>query len=217
VAVLVRVALGFRRRWRRPRAAREEMRCGVRFRSSRGKEGCMERAEGDGGRRPKPSPSPPAPAMFLELSSPGNGWGSSVGCSGWRGEGLGEEWRPGEGFGRSSGFYTPAVDMVLVVSSVGNWATGRRVLGGIVDYVYGCGPWRRWLNVLVGNVSGSVCTHERSSSFPSCQLATEQRGWCRLEGSRCLADSCSAQRGNGHAWLGTRDSLSALSALSACR
>jgi hypothetical protein len=58
-----------------------------------------ERAEGGGRRRPKPSPSTPAPAMFLELNSPGNGWGSSVGCSGWRGEGLGEEWRPGEGSG----------------------------------------------------------------------------------------------------------------------
>jgi hypothetical protein len=81
----------------------------VRFRSSRGREGCRKRAEGDGRRRPKPSPSTPAPAMFLELSSPGNGWGSSVGCFGWRGEGLGEEWHPGEGFGQSSGFYTPAV------------------------------------------------------------------------------------------------------------
>jgi hypothetical protein len=35
----------------------------------------------------------------------------------------------------------PAVDSVLVVSSVGDWAAGRCVLGGIVDYVYGCGPW----------------------------------------------------------------------------
>jgi hypothetical protein len=112
VAVLVRVVLGFRRRWRRSRAAREETRCGVRFRSSRGREGCRERAEGDGRRRPKPSPSTPAPTAFLELSSLGNGWGSSVGCSGWRGEGLGEEWRPGERFGRSRGFYTPAVDSV---------------------------------------------------------------------------------------------------------
>jgi hypothetical protein len=112
VAVLVHVVLGFRRRWRCPRAAREETRCRVRFRSSRGGEGCRERAEGDGRRRPKPSPSTPAPAVFLELSSLGNGWGSSVGCSGWRGEGLGEEWRPGEGFGRSRGFYTPAVDSV---------------------------------------------------------------------------------------------------------
>jgi hypothetical protein len=25
---------------------------------------------------------------------------------------VGEEWRPGEGFGRSRGFYTPAVDSV---------------------------------------------------------------------------------------------------------
>jgi hypothetical protein len=212
VAVLIRVALGFRRGWRCPHAAREEMRCGVRFKSSRGREGCRERAEGDGRRRPKLSPSTPAPVTFLELTRLGNGWGSSVGCSGWRGEGLGEEWRPGEGFGRSSGFYTPAVDSVLVVSSIGDWAAGRCVLGGIVDYVYGCGPWHQWLNVSVGNVSGSVCTHERSSSFPSCRLATEQRGWCRLEGSWCLADSCSARCGNGHALLGMRGSLSALSA-----
>jgi hypothetical protein len=112
VAVLVRVILGYRQRWQRPPAAREEMRCGVRFRSSRGREGCRERAEGDGRRRPTPSPSTPTLATFLELSSPGNGWGSSVGCSGWRGEGLGKKWCPGEGFGRSSGFYTPAVDSV---------------------------------------------------------------------------------------------------------
>jgi hypothetical protein len=112
VAVLIRVILGFRQRWRRPRAAREETRCGVRFRSSREREGCRDRAEGDGRRRPTPSPSTPASATFLELSSPGNGWGSLVGCSGWRGEGLGKKWRPGEGFGRSSGFYTPAVDSV---------------------------------------------------------------------------------------------------------
>jgi hypothetical protein len=84
----------------------------VRFGSSRGGEGCRERAKGDGQRRPKHSPYTPAPAVFLELSSLGNGWGSSVGCSGWRGEGLGEEWHPGEGFGRSRGFYTPAVDSV---------------------------------------------------------------------------------------------------------
>jgi hypothetical protein len=35
-----------------------------------------------------------------------------VGCSGWRGEGLGEEWRPGERFGQFRGFYTPAMDSV---------------------------------------------------------------------------------------------------------
>jgi hypothetical protein len=113
VVVLVRVVLGFHQRWRCPRAAREETRCRVRFRSSRGRVGCRERAEGDGRCRPKPSPSTPASATFLELSCPGNGWGLSVGCSGWRGEGLGKEWRPGEGFGRSSGFYTPAMDSVL--------------------------------------------------------------------------------------------------------
>jgi hypothetical protein len=92
---------------------------------------CRERAEGDGRHRPKPSPSTPAPAMFLELSSPGNGWGSSMGCSRWRGEGLGEEWRPGEGFSRSSGFYTPAVDLVhrgFDRLGLGSWAvlSGRR-------------------------------------------------------------------------------------------
>jgi hypothetical protein len=113
VAVLVCVVLRFRQRWRHPYAAREETRSGVRFRSSRGREGCRERAEGDGRRRPKPLPSTPAPATFLELSSPGNGWGSSVGCSGWRGEGLGKEWRLGEGFGRSSGFYALAMDSAL--------------------------------------------------------------------------------------------------------
>jgi hypothetical protein len=49
----------------------------------------------------------------------------------WRGEGLGEEWRPGEGSGRSSGFYTPAVDSVLRGfdrHGLGSWAvlSGRR-------------------------------------------------------------------------------------------
>jgi hypothetical protein len=73
------MVLGFYRRWWRPRAAKEKTGCKVRFRSSRGTERCRGRAEGDGRRRPKPSPSTPAPAMFLELSSPGNGWGSSVG------------------------------------------------------------------------------------------------------------------------------------------
>jgi hypothetical protein len=33
------------------------------------------------------------------VTSPGNGLGSLVWFSGWRGEGLGEEWCPGEGFG----------------------------------------------------------------------------------------------------------------------
>jgi hypothetical protein len=36
------VVLGFCRRWRHPCAAREEMRCGVSFRSSRGRHGCRE-------------------------------------------------------------------------------------------------------------------------------------------------------------------------------
>jgi hypothetical protein len=124
----------------------------VRFRSSRGRERCRERAEGDGRRRPKPSPSTPALATFLELSSPGNGWGSSVGCSRWRGEGLGEEWRPGEGSSQSSGFYTPAVDLVLVVSTIVDWAAGRCSLGGIVSCVHGYGRLGRWWNVGVGNV-----------------------------------------------------------------
>jgi hypothetical protein len=112
VGVLVSVVLGLHQRWRRPCTAREEMICGMRFRSSRGRERCRERVEREIRRRPKPSPSTPAPAAFLKLSSPGNGWGSSVGCSGWRGEELGEEWHPGERFGRLRGFYTPAVDTV---------------------------------------------------------------------------------------------------------
>jgi hypothetical protein len=45
VVVLVCVVLEFRQRWRRPHAAREETRCGVRFRSSRGREGCREREQ----------------------------------------------------------------------------------------------------------------------------------------------------------------------------
>jgi hypothetical protein len=136
MAVLVCMVLGYRRRWWRPHAARGETRCGVRFRSSRGREGCRERAEGDSRHRPKPSPSTPTLAMFLELSSLGNGWGSSVGYSGWRGEGLGEEWHPVEGFGWSSGFYTPAVDSVLVVSTVTDWAAGRCFLDGVMSCVH---------------------------------------------------------------------------------
>jgi hypothetical protein len=124
----------------------------VSFRSSRGRDGCRERAEGGGRRRPKPSPSTTAPVMFLELSSLGNGWGSSVGCSGWRGEGLGEEWRRGEGSGQSRGFYTPAVDSVLVVSTAMDWTAGRCFLGGVVSYVQGCGRMGRWGNIGVGNM-----------------------------------------------------------------
>jgi hypothetical protein len=45
MGVLICVLLGLRRRWRRPRAAREETNGEVRFRSSRGKEPCRERAE----------------------------------------------------------------------------------------------------------------------------------------------------------------------------
>jgi hypothetical protein len=62
-----------------------------------------------------------------------------------------------------------------------------------VDYVYGCGPWCRWLIASVGNKSGSVCTHERLSSLPSCQLATAQRECRGVEGSRCLVDPCSSR------------------------
>jgi hypothetical protein len=153
------VVLGFCRRWRCPRAAREETGCGVRFRSSRGRGRCRERAEGDGRHRPKPSPSTPALVTFLELSSPGNGWGSSVGCPGRRGEGLGEEWRPGEGSGQSSGFYTPAVDSVLVVSTIADRAAGRCSLGGVVSCMHGCGRLGQWWNVGVGNVRFSVCVH----------------------------------------------------------
>jgi hypothetical protein len=40
----------------------------VSFRSSRRRDGCRERAEGGGRRRPKPSPSTPALVMFLKLS-----------------------------------------------------------------------------------------------------------------------------------------------------
>jgi hypothetical protein len=96
---------------------------------------------------------------FLELSSPGNGWGSLVGCFGWRGEGLGEERHPGEGSGQSRGFYTPAMDSVLVVLTATDWAAGRCFLGGVVSYVQGCGRLGRWWNVGVGNVQVSVCVH----------------------------------------------------------
>jgi hypothetical protein len=82
-----------------------------------------------------------------------------VGCSGWRGEGLGEEWRPGEGFGRSRGFYTPAVDSVLMVLTVMDWVDGRCFLGGVVSYVQGCGRLGRWWNVGVRNVQVSVHVH----------------------------------------------------------
>jgi hypothetical protein len=120
---------------------------------------------------------------ILELSSPGKGMGSSVSLSGWRGEGLGEEWHLEEGSGRSSGFYTPAVSSEYVSSSVGDWADGRCILDSVVGCVYGCGPWCRWLNASVGNESGSVCPHARSSSFPSRRLATARRGYRGVEGS----------------------------------
>jgi hypothetical protein len=102
--------------------------------------------------------------------------GSLVWFSGWRGEGLGGEWRPGEGSGRSRGFYTSAVSLVYVGSSVGDWAAGRCILGGVVGCIYGCGRRCRWLNVAVGNKPGSECVHAQSSSFSSRQSATAQRG-----------------------------------------
>jgi hypothetical protein len=80
---------------------------------------------------------------------------------------LGEKWRLEEGSGNSSGFYTPVVSSEYVGSSGGDWAAGRCGLDGIVDYVYGCGPWCWWLIASVRNESGSVCTHKRSSSLPS--------------------------------------------------
>jgi hypothetical protein len=75
------------------------------------------------------------------------------------GEGLGEEWRLGEGSGRSSGFYTPMVDSVLMVSTVADWAAGRCSLGGVVSCVHGCGRLGRWWNVGVRNVRFSVRVH----------------------------------------------------------
>jgi hypothetical protein len=138
--------------------------------------------------------------------------GSSVWSSGWKGEGLGREWRPGEGSGRSSGFYTPTVNSEYVGLSVGDWAAGRCVLDGVVGCVYGCGRRCRWLNVPIRNMSGSVGVHERSSSFPSRRSAMARRGHCGVKGSRCLADTPSARHGLGHARLGMRGSLQALSA-----
>jgi hypothetical protein len=82
-----------------------------------------------------------------------------VGCSGWRGEGLGEEWHPREGSSRSRGFYTLAVDSVLVVSTAMDWAARRCFLGGVVTYVQGCGRLGQWWNVGVGNMQVSVRVH----------------------------------------------------------
>jgi hypothetical protein len=81
-----------------------------------------------------------------------------------------------------------------------------------VGCVYGCGRRCRWLNVLFGNESGSVRVHKRSSSFPSRRSAMARRGYHGVKGSRCLADTRSARHGRGHARLGTRGSLQALSA-----
>jgi hypothetical protein len=148
--------------------------------------------------------------MILELSSPGKGMGSSVWSSGWRGEGLGREWHPGEGSSRSKGFYTLAVSSVYAGSSVGDWAAGQCVLDGVVGCVYGCGRRCQWLNVPIGKVSGSVGVHEWSSSFSS--LRSAQRGHHRVKGSWCLAGTRSARCSLGHARLGTWGSLQALSA-----
>jgi hypothetical protein len=148
----------------------------VRSRSRRGRKRCREGAERDDRRRLQPSPSTLAPTMILEHGSPGKGMGSSVWSSGWRGEGLGREWRPGEGSGRSRGFYTLAVSSLYVGLSVRDWAVGRCILDGVVGCVYGCGRRCQWLNVPIGKVSGSVGVHERSSSFSSLRSATAQRG-----------------------------------------
>jgi hypothetical protein len=148
-----------------------------------------------------------APVTILELSSLGKGMESSTSFSGWRGEGLGREWCPEEGSSRFRGFYTLMVSLEYVSSSGGDWAAGRCVLDGIVDYVYGCGLWCRWLIASVENRTGSVCMHVWSSSFPSCQSATARRGCHGVDGSRCLAETCSARHGRGHVRLGTRGPL----------
>jgi hypothetical protein len=113
----------------------------VRFRSSKGNEPCRERAEREVRRRPKPSLSTPAPVTSLKLSSPGNGRGSSVGCFEWRGEGLGEEWRPGERWGRPRGLYTSTVDTVR--RGIGHHGLGSGAV---------CSGWRSELSARVSSV-----------------------------------------------------------------
>jgi hypothetical protein len=64
-----------------------------------------------------------------------------------------------KGLDRSIGFYTSAVDSVLVVSSVGDWAAGRCILDGIESCVHGCDRLGRWGNIAVEGEPFSVRVH----------------------------------------------------------
>jgi hypothetical protein len=86
-------------------------------------------------------------------------WAHRCGSLGGEGRGWGKNGVQGKGLDCSRGFYTSAVDSVLVVSNVGDWAAGRCILDGVVSRVYGCGRWHQWCNVAVGNELFSVRVH----------------------------------------------------------
>jgi hypothetical protein len=128
-----------------------------------------------------------------------------------RRKGVGEEWRPGERFGRSRGFYTPVVDSVrrgFDRHGLGSWA----VLSG----------WHRGLSSVVWTwSSGACCANGYMHGFSrharfSCHGQNDQvaehagRGWrvvrasmpCRVTCGARGKGACTLQ--NGYAALGVQ-------------
>jgi hypothetical protein len=95
------------------------------------------------------------------LSSAAQGMDGARRCGSLGGEerGWGKNGVQGKGLDRSRGFYTSAVDLVLMVSNVGDWAAGRCFLDDVVSYVYECGRLCWWCNVAVRNEPFSVRVH----------------------------------------------------------
>jgi hypothetical protein len=116
-----------------------------------------------------------------------------VGCSEWREEGLGEEWRPEERCGRSRGLYTSTVDTV-------HRGIGCHGLGsGAV-----CSGWRSELSARVWSVwsgvkrcrQGQVIFRARVRLVeltPVALSASANMQWGKVEGVRCHAGTNIAQ------------------------
>jgi hypothetical protein len=73
--------------------------------------------------------------------------------------GWGKNGVQGKGLDRSGGFYTSAVDSVLMGSNVGDWAVGRCILDGVVSCVHRCDRFCQWGNVAVRSEPFSVRVH----------------------------------------------------------
>jgi hypothetical protein len=95
------------------------------------------------------------------LSSAARGMDGARRCGSLGGEerGWGKDGVQGKSLDQSRGFYTSAVDSVLVVSNIGDWAAGRCFLDNVVSCIYECGRLCRWCNVAVRNEPFSVRVH----------------------------------------------------------